>query len=144
MNLLWVSQRWFWLALIAGPLVWVGLLLIGVPKQPGWPSLRVLFFIVLVSPVLEEFVFRGGLQAWLHEQPKLRRKSVLNLSYANLITSVIFAGFHAFTQPIVWAVSVIAPSLVFGWARDKSGSVLPGMALHAWYNLGFVLLFVRG
>ncbi len=124
-------------------MVWVGLLFFGVPKQPGWPGLQVFFFIVLLSPVLEEFVFRGGLQAWLYEQPKLRRKPYLNISYANLITSVIFASFHAFSQPLAWAASVIVPSLVFGWARDKTQSVLPCIALHAWYNLGFVMLFVR-
>lgn len=124
--------------------MWAGLLLVGVPKQAGWPSLRVLLFIVVVAPVLEECVFRGGMQAWLYEKPQFSYKPFLNISYANLITSVIFTAFHAFSQPLIWAASVIAPSLVFGWARDKTSSVLPCIALHAWYNLGFVMLFVRG
>jgi len=118
------------------------MLLLGFTKQPGWPEPRVWVFIVLIAPLLEEFVFRGELQAWLFEKPKLKQMPLLRISYANLLTSAIFAAFHAFSQPLVWAASVMAPSLVFGWARDRTGSVLPGMVLHAWYNLGFVALFV--
>lgn len=115
----------------------------GVPKQSGWPGLRIWFFIVLVSPLLEELVFRGGLQAWLYERTSLRHKPVFNISYANGLTSVVFAAFHLFSQPTLWALSIFVPSLMFGWARDKTGSVIPSMVLHAWYNLGFVALFVR-
>jgi len=111
--------------------------------QPGWPELRIWFFIVLVSPLLEEFIFRGGLQAWLYEKPRLRQTPLINISYANLITSVVFAAFHLYSQPPLWALSILVPSLIFGWARDKTGSFLPSVVLHAWYNLGFVALFVR-
>lgn len=98
---------------------------------------------VVVAPVLEEIVFRGGLQTWLYQKPRMQGRLLNCISYANLITSVVFAAFHAFSQPPLWAMAVVIPSLVFGWARDQTQSVWPGMVLHAWYNLGFVLLFVR-
>jgi len=129
--------------MLAGPLVWAAMLVVGQGKQSGWPTLRVWFFVVLVAPLLEEFIFRGGLQAWLFEKPFFCRRPLLNISFANLLTSFIFAAFHVLSQPILWAASIFFPSLVFGWARDKTGSVLPAMLLHAWYNLGFVALFVR-
>ena len=139
----WLRSRWFWLTFWAGPLVWGVLVLFGVVRQAGWPDARLLFMTVLVAPVLEELVFRGGLQAWLFDQPRLRTLVLGQLSYANLLTSFLFAAFHAISQPPLWALSVVIPSLVFGWVRDKTQSVLPCVLLHAWYNLGFILLFVR-
>ncbi len=117
------------------------------PRPSGWPGAKLFLIIVLVSPILEEIVFRGGLQARLFDQPRLARsfgaKFGAGVSYANIMTSLIFAVFHALSQPLLWAAAVFIPSLVFGWARDRTGSVFPGMVLHAWYNLGFVMLFVR-
>lgn len=128
---------------IAGPVVWVLMLLAGIPRAEGAPSLRLLLIVVLVSPVLEEIVFRGGLQAWLFDKSFFRHSIGAGVSVANLITSLIFAAFHAFSQPWIWAASIVLPSLVFGWARDRTGSIAPSIILHIWYNLGFVYLFVR-
>ena len=124
-------------------MVWVILLLFGVSRQVGWPDFELLFRTVVVAAVLEETVFRGLLQASLFDKPRMRGFIWARISYANLVTSIIFAAFHLFTQPPLWAMSVIVPSLVFGWARDRTQSVIPSMVLHAWYNLGFILLFVR-
>jgi uncharacterized protein len=99
--------------------------------------------VVVVAPVLEEIVFRGGLQAWLYDKTPLQHSPFLGVSYANLCASAVFAAFHLISQPVAWAASIFVPAIVFGWARDRTGSVLPGMVLHAWYNAGFVLWFVR-
>ena len=139
----WLRRAWFWLAFLAGPLAWVLMVGLGVARQDGWPDARLLLVIVVAAPILEELVFRGALQAWLFDQPWMRGFIGGGFSFANVVTSVLFAGFHAISQPPLWAMSVFIPSLVFGWARDRTQSVWPGMVLHAWYNLGFVLLFVR-
>jgi len=129
--------------MLAGPLVWGGLLAAGVPRQSGVPSATLLLMTVLVAPVLEEIVFRGGLQTFLKEKPVFSKNLGGGISLANVLTSLVFAGFHVFRQPVAWAASIFLPSLVFGWALDRTRSVIPSMLLHAWYNLGFVWLFVR-
>jgi len=102
-----------------------------------WTALAV----VLVYPVLEELVFRGFVQAWLHEREPGRR-AVAGLSVANGAASVLFTAVHLLTRGVnAGSFLVFLPSLIFGWFRDRSGSVGPGMVLHVWYNTGFFLLF---
>lgn len=135
-----LSDRHVWLALGAGPLCWLALALGGVPRPPGTPSASLLIGAIVLYPVLEEIVFRGGLQSALLSRSAFARK-VAGLSRANVVTSLVFAAAHLWSQPLVWAAAVIPPSLVFGHLRDRFDHVLPGMLVHAFYNAGFVLLF---
>ena len=94
----------------------------------------------LAYPVLEEIVFRGLLQGTLYACP-FGRKRLGPLSWANLLASFAFTGFHFFYHSPLWAVAVIFPSLVFGYFRDKYQSLLPPIILHVFYNTGFFWLF---
>jgi len=139
----WWRDPWFWLLLLGGPLVWMALVLAELPRAPGWPAWQIALLIVWVYPVLEEVVFRGGLQAGLATLKPFTGLMYLGISAANVLTSLIFALFHLINQPPLWAAAVFVPSLVFGWAKDRYQSLQPCIALHVFYNLGFVLLFVR-
>ncbi len=110
--------------------------------EPFWPLRDPLPFLLLAFayPVLEEIVFRGLLQGALYARP-FGRKRLGPLSWANLLTSFAFTGFHFFYHPPLWAVAVIFPSLVFGYFRDKYQSLLPPIILHVFYNAGFYWLF---
>jgi len=130
----------FWVALLAGPVCWGLLLAIGQPIA-GPPEWLVVAQLVLLMPVLEEIVFRGGIQAALHNRLFFARH-VAGISIANVVTSIFFAAMHLFSQPPLWAALVFFPSLVFGWARDRYVSIVPCILLHAVYNAGFVFLFV--
>lgn len=130
----------FYIALAAGPVCWLVLTLVGLPVI-GPPELLLWLKLSLLMPVLEEIVFRGGLQSGLVTR-ELFARSWSGISLANLLTSLIFAALHLFSQPPLWAALVFIPSLVFGWARDRYDSVVPCMILHATYNVGFVGLFV--
>ncbi len=103
--------------------------------------------IALLSPLLEEIVFRGGLQTFLLEREFFRKRKfgigVANVSAANIVTSLAFAAAHLIYQTPLWACLVFIPSLVFGWARERYDSVIPPILLHAFYNAGFGLLFVQ-
>jgi Type II CAAX prenyl endopeptidase Rce1-like len=46
---------------------------------------------------------------------------------------------HLFAQPMLWTVSAAAPSMVLGHLRERFGSLLPVILLHAYYNAGFAL-----
>jgi membrane protease YdiL (CAAX protease family) len=132
----------FYAALIAGPVCWLLLVLADVPLN-GPPAWLLLLKLVLLVPILEEIVFRGGLQVFLISK-RAFNKSWFGISVANIVTSIIFALMHLISQPPLWAALVFIPSLVFGWARDRYGSVIPSIILHAVYNAGFLWLFVAG
>lgn len=127
-------------AFAAGPLGWLGLWAIGLPPGDGVPPFRTLLYGVLVYPLLEEIVFRGALQGALLDVPALARRG-LGLSGANLVASVAFALAHLWSQPPLWAAAVFVPSLAFGHLYERHRSVVPAVALHAFYNAGFLLLF---
>lgn len=136
-----LRDRHMLVALAAGPLCWGMMTLAGVPRPVGRPPVDVLVYGVLISPLLEEFVFRGGLQVFLLRHAAMARK-IAGLSTANVLTSVAFAAMHLWSQPPLWAASVFVPSLVFGHLRDRFDSILPAFVVHALYNAGFLLLFV--
>jgi len=95
---------------------------------------------VILYPVIEELAFRGFIQTWLLEKSIFRNKPFLHISNANIVTSFLFASFHLFNQSPMWAALIFAPSLVFGYLRDRYDAVTPSIVIHAWYNLGFFLL----
>ncbi len=123
--------------------MWLLLYLLFRP-EPSWQqvvdSASLLLLLCLVYPLLEELVFRGALQGWLGGFAAGRR-SIAGVSGANLLTSLLFAAAHLLYHPPFWAAAVLAPSLVFGWFRDRYQSVVPGILLHILYNSGYFLLF---
>ena len=136
----------FWAALLAGPFTW-GLLTFSKDTAPDllWPLRSPLPLLLpgLVYPFLEELVFRGWLQGWLGKYPSGRQR-IGPVSWANLVTSVVFAGCHLVNHPPVWALAVLPPSLIFGFFRDKYQRLTPAIILHVFYNMGFFWLFTTG
>lgn len=143
-----LGDKLFLLALLAGVLFWVCFYLL-VPVAgmlDGQLSLDAflpqhLLLFVLFYPLVEEAAFRGWLQgALLAYQPTAR--SAYGLSIANVLTSVLFVLLHCFYHPLLSALAVFFPSLVFGFFRERYGSIKPGIVLHVLYNSGFYVLLV--
>ena len=80
----------------------------------------------LVLPVAEELVFRGA---------ALRLLRPLGRNAAILGQAVLFAALHGGLQAKAYALGM---GLLFGWAADRSRSLLPGILLHI-LNNGAVL-----
>ncbi|ODV11209.1 MAG: hypothetical protein ABT20_06305 [Rubrivivax sp. SCN 70-15] len=159
----WLGDRQALLALFAAVPAWaaLGLTVRGrmhvAAGWSGWISF------VLVQPVAEELVFRGVLQGQLlrlsapraglrparppRGASKVAESHLLEsaarrvgpVTLANLGTTVGFVALHFLAQPPLWALSVALPSLVFGHLRERFGSVLPAVVVHAIYNAGFGL-----
>ncbi len=89
---------------------------------------------VVLAPVIEEFTFRGLLFA------TLRRR--LGLWWAATISSALFAAAHGYG--IIGFLSVFWSGVLWAWAYERSGSLLPGILAHALNNLtvctGLVML----
>ena len=135
----------FWLAVACGLLVASGIRAFvpatALPTEDL--TIQLLVSSVVLYPLLEELVFRGALQGWLFSHP-LGRVSWCGISVANLATTFVFTSLHFSSHEALWAASVLVPSLVFGFFRDRHRSLYPGIALHAFYNLSFVLVVVPG
>lgn len=129
-------------ALAAGPLFWLSLFALGArPEDLGWPLRAPLDFVLpaLVFPLLEEFIFRGGVQQLLRDV--LGTRGIGSLSAANLLTSVLFAALHFIHHPPLWAALTFFPSLVFGYFMDRDRRLRLPMLLHVFYNFGYYWLF---
>lgn len=130
-------------AILLAPFFWFSLYYSGTAiTGPGWLSKNGLLFLqlALLYPVVEELVFRGLLQEKLW-QTRLSRLSIYCISMPNIVTSIVFTGFHFMAHPPAWAVTVIIPGLTFGFFRDRYQHVLPAIILHVFYNSGYFLLF---
>jgi hypothetical protein len=133
----WLADPRFALALAAGVAFWLALAWLGVKPPLAGPA--ALFSLVLLQPLVEELLFRGLLQGWLRTWAWARRQ-LGGFTLANLAVSLVFSALHFINHPPLWAAGVLLPSLLFGYFRDRHGSVLPAVTLHVFYNAGYFLL----
>ncbi len=135
------QDRFYLLAVLAGPMVWLGLYLSGMPINTEF-RLGVLHYVavIVIYPFFEELLFRGILQPILQENKVLVKKFYF-VTWANIITSAVFCFFHLLNHPLFWAISVFFPSLVFGWSMDRYKTLAAPLFLHGFYNAGYFLLF---
>jgi membrane protease YdiL (CAAX protease family) len=120
--------------------------LIGVSRPPvdmsAYPTTAVRFSVLLMGPmvagVVEETAFRGYMQSHLER---------IGPTFAILVTSAVFTLLHA-TQGLAYLLT-LAPglflaSVVYGYLALKSGSILPGMALHFAGDLAYAYFALLG
>ena len=84
--------------------------------------------------MLEELVFRGGVQALLDRTAWGSRLVAPGISTGNVMASALFAAAHLWVAPPGLAVAIFLPSLVFGRLAQLYPSLLPAMLVHAAYN----------
>ena len=133
-----LRQRYFLLALLAGAAFCCALALSMSPRPLSLAQLLSWPFWSLAAwqPLTEELIFRGFLQGQLLERPWGKR-AIAGVSRANGLTTALFVLGHFWHHPPLWALAVAAPSLVFGYVRERDGSVYPAIALHIIYNAGY-------
>lgn len=131
----------FLLLVALGPLVWLAIRGISALHPLPWQAIWSAAFLsaTLWQPLFEELLFRGVIQGQLR-QSRWGQKAWVGLSMANLIVSLLFALAHLASHSISWSLLVFAPSLCFGFVRDRFASVYPAIALHIFYNTGYFLL----
>lgn len=96
----------------------------GLARHPWWTCLLLL----VVAPVLEEVVFRAGLQDWL-----LRRR--IQARASTVVTAMAFALMHGLTRSWLLATWVFVPALVLGALYAHKRSLAPVVVLHSAMNL---------
>lgn len=134
---------WPW---IAAYLIWAGAgwgieLLVLPNVDPEWlewleslSPLEDLVIVVVLTPIVEELMFRGAMFAAL-----IRRWGIWP---AAIVPSILWALIHV--QYETWFVAWLAcQGVLLAIARWKSGSLYVPMALHAAYNsIGFLIAHV--
>ncbi len=95
---------------------------------------------LFVVALPEEFFYRGYLQTRLRDAwPKGRLFFGVRLGPAFWVTAILFAlGHLAIFQ--VWRLGVFFPALLFGFLREKTGTVMGAALLHACCNLLMLVL----
>jgi membrane protease YdiL (CAAX protease family) len=133
----WRYYAWGFAGIAGILLLWTGMVhLFKLPETPPFviESYRTAeifpllwFAVIIAAPIMEELLFRGFFFQGLF-------RSRAGASGAILIPSVIWALMHV--QYGIHEIALIfVGGLLLGTLRLKSGSVLPGMAVHAVYNL---------
>ncbi len=91
---------------------------------------------VLIAPLFEELFFRGFLQ------PLLSR--TFGVIAGVLITAALFGSLHLFEYSFAWqyAAIIFLAGAVFGWARARTGSVIPGFLMHCCFNSVSVIAYL--
>lgn len=95
---------------------------------------------LFVVALPEEFFYRGFLQTRLRDAwPKGRIFLGARLGPAFWLTQVLFALGHLAIFEF-WRLGVFFPALLFGWMRERTGTVLGAALFHAACNLGVLVL----
>ncbi|MDY0059853.1 MAG: MrtP family glutamic-type intramembrane protease [Myxococcota bacterium] len=109
----------------------------------GWLALLVLSHLLLVA-LPEELFYRGYAQTTLDQVfPRRVRVLGVELGLSVLVVSVLFALGHFLVDLRVERLAVFFPSLLFGYLRAGSGSLLAPILVHAASNV-FSDLLAKG
>jgi membrane protease YdiL (CAAX protease family) len=97
---------------------------------------------LLVVALPEEFFYRGYLQGRLRDAfPQGKLLAGARLGPAFFLTALLFAlGHLAIFQP--WRLAVFFPALLFGWLRERTGTIVGCSVFHAACNLYELVLRV--
>lgn len=109
----------------------LALLSLGLAVACGAPATRALVLLA-VAPVLEEVVFRAGLQEFLLQGR--RGHLAISAHAANLLTALAFAAAHVAARPGLLTVLTFVPALLVGALYQRRRRLAPCIALHAAFN----------
>ncbi len=101
---------------------------------PGFFMLAITQVLVVALP--EEIFFRGYLMSRLEERwPSRRRLWGAPVGWSLLVCSLLFGLGHFLVDFQPGRLAVFFPALVFGWMRQRTGSLAPATVFHALCNL---------
>lgn len=98
--------------------------------------LNVTFFQLLLVALPEEFYFRGYFQSTINQVFLTRRKILgVELGWGFIITAAVFAIAHSIVYYQWWHFAIFFPALLFGYLRERTGSITASVLFHATSNI---------
>jgi len=106
-----------------------------------WWLINLVFVQVVAVALPEEVFYRGWMQSRLG-LVFLRRVRILGtpIGMNVVVTAVLFALSHLVLVPSPFRLAVFFPGLLFGYLRERTGSVAASVLLHAASNVLLALL----
>lgn len=112
---------------------------------PQWISF--FFFELVVIALPEEFFFRGYLLGRF-DQIFVKKIKLLGtpVGWGLPVVSLVFAVSHSLIQYQGWQILIFFPALLFGWLRERTGTITASVFFHAACNVfsQWVFLNYRG
>jgi len=104
------------------------------PPQVSFRPWMTFLYFVVGAAIQEEIIFRGLLQTTLARQfPATLSFFGTSLSYAAIIVALLFGLIHLEVN-LITAGAAFVLGLFSGELRDRSGSLLPSILVHAVFN----------
>lgn len=104
--------------------------------MPGWPRWVWVALVLVLAPGLEEFLFRGVMLTGMSSSWGQRA--------AGIVVTLTFTALHL--REAYGFLPALLPIALIGWVtyllRYRTGSILPGLAVHVGYNGALVYLFL--
>ncbi len=117
---------------------WLGLLLVATSLLLWHPQhLEFALSTLLTAALPEEWFFRAYFMTRLQETRWKGRWGT------NIVTTLVFGFLHGLTRGWLVGLSVLLPSLVYGWLYQRTRDVPLMVLLHALSNLIFVMFLSR-
>lgn len=101
-------------------------------------SLYNILLYIFAYPVVEEYFFRGILQKKIKEKITGR---IFVITYANILTSLIFVFFHLIFSFSTNSLLVFIPSIVLGYLYDRYGRIYVPVIFHGLFNINIFLCY---
>jgi len=151
---LWVLLKWVLIALAAIGMGAVATLAISLSGSSGSPIVKqlsfpqIVLFIWVFSSIIEEILTRGFIQGHLSPLNEVSVRVLLfRVSLPTLIGALFFGAMHIvlllsgadILTTVIVVVFTFSLGLLAGHQRDKSGSLIPAIILHALANMGAVV-----
>ena len=111
-------------------------------RFPQVPDLvNIVAYQLLMVALPEEFYFRGYMQSVMN-QFFVRRWKIfgVKLGWAWILTAFIFAIAHSVIVLRWWHFAIFFPALLFGYLRERTGSVTAPILFHALSNIVMTLI----
>ena len=103
-------------------------------RSEVWGPFLLSQFLLVAFP--EEFFFRGFLQeAFSDVLPKRMRFFGVEIGWGLVVVSLIFAFSHSLITLRAWHALIFFPGLVFGWLKEKTGTIWAGTLFHGTCNV---------
>jgi membrane protease YdiL (CAAX protease family) len=144
----WTGESLTTILSLIGAMVGLSVLyvLMGASRPPvdlsDYPTTAIRFSALIMGPmvagVVEEMAFRGYMQRHLER---------IGPTFAIMVTSTAFTLLHitqGLTYLMTFGVGIFISSVVYGHLAQKSGSILPGMALHFAGDLAYAYFALLG
>jgi membrane protease YdiL (CAAX protease family) len=105
-------------------------------------SAEVLFLLLIVAPILEEFIFRFAL--WEPLKDLIKDEAIVNFTCAILFSIAHFTAIGTTSAShisflVFQTVYVVILGIACGWARMRTGSIYTSILIHLAFNLGFYI-----